>query len=117
LPSRGRAGGRNEIGIKHPLRSGKGSLSVDYPILFPQGSDVTQEGTAHPKWFQGRKELQVAGIEGLPEVIEKQSTKQTRQNLDRQEEILAARNPSRAIRGNAATRNHAMQMRIVMQGA
>jgi hypothetical protein len=31
---------------------------------------VTQEGIAHPKWFQGRKELQVSGIEGVPEIIE-----------------------------------------------
>jgi hypothetical protein len=61
------------------FRPRKGSLGVDYPILFPGGSDVTQEGVAYPKWFQGGKELQVAGIEGLPEIIEKQSTKQTRQ--------------------------------------
>jgi hypothetical protein len=61
------------------FRPGKGSLGVDHPILFPGGSDVTQEGVAYPKWFQGGKELQVAGIEGLPEIIEKQSTKQTRQ--------------------------------------
>ena len=48
--------------------SGEGWLGVDYPILFPGGSDVTQEGVACPKWFQGGKELQVACIEGaIPE--------------------------------------------------
>jgi hypothetical protein len=74
---------------------------------------VTQEGVAHPKWFQGGKELQVAGIESLTEVIEKQSTKQTRQHLDGQKEIWPAGNPSCAIWGNAAAWNHAMQMRMV----
>jgi hypothetical protein len=78
--------------------SGEGWLGVNHPILFSDGSDVTQEGIACPKWFQGGKELQVARIVGLLEIIEKQSTKQTRQNGDGQEEIRAAGNPSLAIR-------------------
>jgi hypothetical protein len=56
--------------------------------------------------------ITVTTIEGLLEIIEKQSTKQTRQNGDGQEEIRATRNPSQAVRGNAATRNHAMKMRM-----
>ena len=52
------------------FRSSEGPLGVNHPVLFPDGGDVTQEGIAHPKWFQGRKELQVSGIEGVPEIIE-----------------------------------------------
>ncbi len=95
------------------LRSGEGALRVDHPILFPGGRNVTQEGVAHPKWFQAGKELQVSGIEGLPEIIEKQSTEQTRQHGNGQQELPPAGNPSRAVRGNTPTRNHAMQMRMV----
>ena len=95
------------------FRPGEGSLRVDHPVLFLDGSKVTQEGAACPKWFQEGKELQVAGIEGLLEIIEEQSTKQTGQHGNGQEEIRPAGNPPRAIRGNAATRNHAMQMRMV----
>ena len=99
--------------LEHFFRSGEGLLGIDNPILFPGGSDVTQEGIVHPKWFQGRKELQVACVEGQPEIIKEQSTKQTRQHWNGQEEIRPAGNPSRAVRGNAATWNHAMQMRMV----
>jgi hypothetical protein len=90
------------------FRSSEGWLGVNHPVLFSAGSDVAQEGVAHSKWFQGRKELQVAGIKGLCEIIDKQSTKQPREHRNGQEEIRPARDPSRPIRGNAATRNHAM---------
>lgn len=73
---------------------------------------MTQEGVAYPKWLQGGEELQVAGIERLPEIAEKQSTKQRRQDGNGQQVIRPAGNPSCAIRGNAAARNHAMQMRM-----
>ena len=72
--------------------SGEGSLGVNHPILFPAGRDVAQEGISHPKWFEGGKELQVTGIESLPEIIEKQSTKQTRQDGNGQEVSAVARN-------------------------
>ena len=94
------------------FRSGEGLFGVHHPILFLGKSDVTQEGVAYAKWFQAGKELQIAGIEGLPEIIEEQATKQTRQDGNGQEEIGPAGNPSRAIRGNAATWNDAMQMRM-----
>ena len=81
--------------------SGEGSLGVNDPILFPAWSDVAQEGISHAKWFQGGKELQLTGIESLREIIEKQATKQTGQDGDRQEEIGPAGNPSRAVWGNA----------------
>jgi hypothetical protein len=95
------------------FRSSEGWLGVNDPILFPAGSDVAQEGISHPKWFEGGRELQLTGIESLREIIEKQSTKQTRQDGDRQEEIGPTGDPSRAIRGNAAAWNDAMQMRMV----
>jgi hypothetical protein len=94
------------------FRSGEGLFGVHHPILFSGKSDVTQEGVAYAKWFQAGKELQFAGIEGLPEIIEEQATKQTRQDGNGQEEIRPAGHPSRAIRGNAATWNDAMQMRM-----
>jgi hypothetical protein len=37
----------------------------------------------YPKWFEGGRELQLTGIKSLREIIEKQSTKQTRQDGDR----------------------------------
>ena len=95
------------------FRSGKGALRVNHPILLLGRRDVTQEGVAHPKGFQGGKELQISGVEGLAEIIEKQSTKQTRQHENGQKERAPAGNPSRAIHGNAPTRNHAVQMRMV----
>ena len=90
------------------FRSGEGLLGVNDPILFPTRRDVAHEGISHPKWFEGGKELQLTGIESLREIIEKQATKQTRQDGDRQEEIGPTGDPSRAIRGNAAAWNDAM---------
>jgi len=95
------------------FRSGEGALRVNHPILLLDRRDVTQEGVARPKGFQRGKELQASGVEGLPEIIEKQSTKQTRQHENGQKELTPAENPSCAIRRNAPTRNHAMQMRMV----
>ena len=33
------------------FRSREGALRVDHPVFFPDGSKVTQEGVAYPKWF------------------------------------------------------------------
>ena len=92
--------------------SGEGSLGVNHPIFFPARRDVAQEGISYPKWFEGGKELQVTGIESLPEIIEKQSTKQRRQDGNGQQVIGPAGNPSRSIWGNAAAWNDAMQVRM-----
>ena len=68
--------------LEDVVRSGEGPLGVNHPVLLPDGSDVTQEGVARPKWFEGRKELQVSDIEGMPKIIKEQSAKQTCQHLD-----------------------------------
>jgi len=94
--------------LEDVVRSSEGPLGVNHPVLFPDRSDVTQEGVADAKWLQGGEELQVSGIKGLLEIIDKQSTKQPGEHRNGQEEIRPARDPSRPIRGNAATRNHAM---------
>ena len=73
--------------LENLFRSGEGLFRVHHPILFLGKSDVTQEGVAYAKWFQAGKELQIAGIEGLPQIIEEQSPKETRQNGNGQEEI------------------------------
>src|SRR5258708_266781 len=56
------------------LRSRERGLCVDLPIYFSGGRDVAQEGVSRPQWFQGGKELQLSGIEGLLQIIEEQST-------------------------------------------
>src|SRR5271167_2775162 len=95
------------------LRSAERWLGVDLPIYFPGGSDVAQEGLSRPKRLQGGKELQLSGIEGLLEIIEEQSTEQKPQHRNGQEELRRAGNPPRAVRRNAPTWNHTMQMGVV----
>ena len=73
--------------LKDLFGSGEGLFRVHHPILFAGKSDVTQEGVAYVKWLHVGKELQIAGIEGLPEIIKEQSPKETRQNGNGQEEI------------------------------
>jgi hypothetical protein len=56
------------------LRPGERWLGVDLPRYSSGGRDVAQEGVSRPQWFQGGKELQLSGIEGLLQIIEERST-------------------------------------------
>jgi hypothetical protein len=95
------------------LRSAERWLGVDLPIYFPGGSDVAEEGLPRPKWLQGGKELQLSGIEGLLQIIEEQPTEQKSQHRNGEDIIRPAGNPPLAVRRNASTGNHAMQMGMV----
>ena len=66
--------------VEDLVRPSEGFFGVDHPVLFANGSDVTQEGSAVTKWLQGGKELQITGVEGLPKIIDKQATKQPREH-------------------------------------
>jgi hypothetical protein len=71
------------------------------------------EGRGLGKTGKVAEEAQLAGVECLLEVLQEQSTKQAREHAHRQEEVGAASDPARAVERGAATRHHAMNMRMV----
>ena len=57
--------------------------------------------------------MQLSRIEGLLQVFQEEPEEETAQNPNRQEEIGLAGNPTRAVRGEAAAGDHAMQVGMV----
>ena len=71
------------------------------------------EGRGLGKTSEVAEEAQLAGLECIQQVLQEQATKQAREHAHRQEEVGAASDPARAVERGAATRHHAMNMRMV----
>ena len=83
--------------VERLIRCTERWFGIDPPFGLVGGGEVTQESTSRPQRLQGGKELQLAGIECLFEIFEEQSPEQTAQHPNRQEEIGAAGDPTRAV--------------------
>lgn len=73
------------------------------------------EGVAPAQALQVSEELQLAGVEGFLQVLQKQSPEQAREHPDRQEEAWLAGGPSRAVRREPATRDDAVEVGMMEQ--
>jgi hypothetical protein len=98
--------------IEHLLLSGKRTLGIDHPFE-PLGSgDLLGESSGCAKWLQGAEELQLAGIEGGLQGLQKEVAEQAGQNPNQQEEARRAGGPSLAIGGQFAAWHDTAQMRM-----
>ena len=84
--------------LQNVLRSAKGSLGVNHPILTEQGAQESMERCCLTAVFQAAREQQLAVLKGIPQAGHELAAKDAAQYLDRQEESVARVNPTPAIR-------------------
>ena len=61
------------------------------------------------------EEAEVTGLERSPELLQEEPSEQPRQHPHRQEEAGSAANPARAVQGQPAAGDEAVNMRMVLQ--
>ncbi len=97
------------------LGSAEGPLGVDDPVVTEQDSEPCREAA----WFRERckvtVELQLAFTERRLEAGEELAAEDASEHLDRQEEGAARRDPAGVIRCQAASRDDAVNMGMVLQ--
>ena len=76
------------------LWSAEWGLGVDHPFDVFESGQMLVKGIRLGEMRQGTEKAKFARIEGGCQSLEKQPSKQTRQNLDRQEEAWPASDPS-----------------------
>jgi len=96
-----------EIG-QHSRGTGKWALGVDDPLDPPQRGQAPDEHGRVGKSGERAEEAELSGLERRPELLQKQPPEQPRQHRHRQEKAGSAGDPARAVRGQAATRDKAM---------
>src|SRR4051794_18303101 len=96
-------------------RAGKGALGVDHPLRTPQFTEAAGEDRCGGKTGQRAEERQSAGLERRLQVFQEQPAEQPREDTHRQKEAGPTRNPTPAVRRQAATGDQAMHVRMVLQ--
>jgi hypothetical protein len=76
---------------------------------------MVPEAAAVAKRRQGAEEAQFAGVEGLLEIFQEQTTEETSQHPDRQEEIALGADSSAAVGRETTSGDNAIQMRMMEQ--
>ena len=67
------------------------------------------------KRFQQGEELQIIGVKGFDQILQKQTAKQLREHSDGQEKTSSAGNPLGAIRGKTTAGDHTVKVRMMKQ--
>jgi hypothetical protein len=91
-------------------------LGIDDPFDVPELVEPGGKGRGLGETGEVAEEAQLAGIECILQVLEEQSTKQTREHAHGQEEAGSASDPACAVERGAAAWDHAMNVRMVLQG-
>src|SRR6202051_4642357 len=104
-----------EIG-QHLLGAAERGLGVDYPVDAAELAEMTFEGLRFGKISELTEELQLAGAEAVLQFPQEQSAEQPREHAHRQEEAGATSDPAGAVERGPATWNHAMDVRMMLQG-
>src|SRR3984893_15975494 len=112
-------GDRNAMGVAREigqdlLGTGAGLLGIDNPFGCAQGRESGGKCLRLVETDEIRKELQFTGIECCRQTFEEQAPEQGREHVRKKGPRLA-RNPTLAIRRDAATRNDAVRMRMVLE--
>src|SRR5262249_4642339 len=79
--------------IHHLLWAGEGRFSVDNPFQVSHWIEMTVENLRISQGFERSEEPQLAGVEGLLQILQKQSAEQAGQNPHGQKEARAAGDP------------------------
>jgi hypothetical protein len=96
--------------LQHVLRSAKRRLSVDHPLLVPEGRQVAGKGGWVAQFCEVAEELEFTGSVGLFQRLEEQSAEEGAEDLHGQEEFTATGNPAFVIGRQTAGGNHAMEV-------
>lgn len=94
--------------VEHLLRSGERALGIDDPLGSFRWSKMLGKGGAIAQRFQGAEELQSASIECLLRGLQEEAPEQAGQNLEGQEEIRTAGDPSLPVQGESTAGYHAV---------
>ncbi len=100
--------------VQHLLGPGEGAFGVHHPFRLAGRSEMAQQCLPLPQGFQRGKELQLSGVKGFEEIVEEKPAKQTRQDADGQKESGTAGDPLRAVRRQAPTGDHTVQVGMVL---
>src|SRR5215510_15550163 len=101
-----------EIG-QHLFGASERWLGVDYPVEALEFAQATCEGLRFGKIGEIGEEPQLAGPEGVLQLLQEQSAEQRREDAHRQEEAGAASDPAGAVKRGPTTRHDAVDMRVV----
>jgi hypothetical protein len=108
----------SSCGVRHrEARNGaaKGRLGVDDPHLAIQGSEKGTKGRLRLQRRQGAREIEAPLSKGSPEAGHELATKECPQNRDREEEARTGVDPPGAVRRQAAHRDDAVDVGMVLQ--
>ena len=97
------------------LRSAEGWLGVDDPFDVFESGKMLVKGVRLSEVSEVTEEAQYTCVKGVCQSLEKQASKQTRQNFDRQEEARPTSDPSRTIDRRSSTGDDTMDMGVVMK--
>src|SRR3954454_17567136 len=97
------------------LRTAEWRFGINDPVPVFQRSSKTKKGDGIPKRLRFAEEVEFPLVESVFQGREEQAAKQTRQHAYGQEEARQVGYPALMIRTDATARNHAMNMRMVLQ--
>src|SRR5271166_7073988 len=99
--------------FEHLFGSAEGRLGVDHPFDLAAVVAQSFEGVRLGQWCEFPVEVELALVEGLPQVDQECVAEARAENLYREEERSPASDPTRAVRSDTATGHHAVNMRVV----
>ena len=100
---------------KNVFGATEGRLAVDDPVLTEEGTEEGSESFRFRQKLEVPVEAQLAVVEGPFERGDKLATEDSTQHLDGQKEAIARGDPTPVIGGETASRNHTMQMGMVLE--
>src|SRR5262245_60260602 len=104
-----------EIG-QHLFGAAEWWLGVDHPVEAPEFAETTCEGLRFDKAGEIAEEPQLAGREGVLQLLQEQPAEQPREHTHRQEEAGTTSDPVGAVKRGSAAGNDAMDVRMMLQG-
>ena len=113
-------GDRHAVGIAAEITENmfgapEGRLAVDHPVLTEEGTEERSEHFCFCQKLEVPVEAQLAVVEGPLESGDKLAAEDSTQHLDGQKEAIARGDPAPVIGGETASRNHTMQMGMVLE--
>ena len=93
-------------GLELLLGAGEGGLGVDDPVVLPEGGETRGEGAG---LREGVGERELAGGRGAVEGLELPGAEDHRKRADGEEEARFGGEPARAVGGQRAPRDNAVQ--------
>ena len=97
------------------LGATEGRFAVDHPVVTEEGAEESSESLRFRQKLEIPVEAELAVVEGPFESGDKLAAENTTQHLSGEEEAIAGVDPALVIGGEAAGRDHAMDMGMMLQ--